>query len=172
VFLYGLHESDRLGPALTSGACRSPQKGSPLACFLVRSQDSSQKFGLLQVYCFVPRFQISGMSAAAKSECLAVRFRAISVIAVLILVLVGGLLHHHENAKEAVACSYCHASVHAPVQDLARKLPTPFFKVIGTASPSSVSRCAAILPVSSTTPRAPPSATHLVLFWESCAVAA
>jgi hypothetical protein len=96
---------------------------------------------------------------------------AMAIVALLILGLLGGLFHHHKNEKDAAACSYCHSVIQTPVQDLARNLPSPAFRVVGAAIPNPVSRWAVILPNSSTTPRAPPSATRLVLFWESCAVA-
>ena len=96
---------------------------------------------------------------------------AMAIVALLILGLLGGLFHHHENEKDADACAYCHSVVQTPVQDLARTLPCTAFRVVGTAIPNPVSRWVEILPNLSTTPRAPPSATRLILFSESCAVA-
>ena len=89
---------------------------------------------------------------------------AVAIVAILIVGLVGGLFHHHENAAESAACAYCHAGVQTPVSDLARTLPTPFFTIVGTAPIEPVSRWAPVLLPSNTTPRAPPSPTHSAAF--------
>ena len=89
---------------------------------------------------------------------------AMAVVAILIIGLLGGFLHHHQNAAEAAACSYCHAGVQALVSDLARTLPTPFFTIVGTAPIEPVSRWAPVLLPSNTTPRAPPIPTHPAAF--------
>jgi hypothetical protein len=112
---------------------------------------------------------MTSMSTTTTNERIAVHFRAVAVIAVLILALIGGLFHHHQNATEAAACSYCHAGVQAPVPDLARTLPTPLFTVVGAVLLEPVSRWAPILQFSSPIPRAPPTETHPVVISESCA---
>src|ERR1700757_1697526 len=88
------------------------------------------------------------------------RLAAMAVFAILIIGLLGGLFHHHQNAAEAAACSYCHAGVQTPVSDLARALPTPFLTIVGTAPIEPVSRWAPVLLPSNTAPPAPPSPTH------------
>jgi hypothetical protein len=41
--------------------------------------------------------------------------KALAIVAILVLGLLGGLLHHHESASDSVACPYCHAGVQTPV---------------------------------------------------------
>lgn len=93
-----------------------------------------------------------------------VRLAATALVAILIIGLLGGLFHHHENETEAAACSYCHAGVQTSVSDLAQTLPAPFFAIVGTAPIEPVSRPAPVLLPSNRTPRAPPSLTHPAAF--------
>ena len=108
------------------------------------------------------------MKITATNERIYVRFRAVAFIAVLIGLLLGGLFHHHEDASQEAACPYCHTGVQAPVPDLARILPTPFFTVVAVVSSNSVSQWTPVLSFSTLIPRAPPAATLPVVFWESC----
>jgi len=104
------------------------------------------------------------MIPSSTNETLAVRFRAIAVIAVTIVVLLGGLVHHHANESDESACSYCHAGVQAPVPDLARTLSAPCFAQVADVVPDPISRSVSAQSFSSLIPRAPPSVNSTNLF--------
>jgi hypothetical protein len=104
----------------------------------------------------------------ARSSRNQVPVKALAIVAVLLLGLLGGLLHHHESAKESDACSYCHAGFQTPVIDLARALIATTFAAFGFVVPA----WPAYLPqvhFSTIPPRSPPATTHPELFWECCA---
>ena len=94
--------------------------------------------------------------------------KMLAIVAVLLLGLLGGLLHHHESAKESDGCSYCHAGFQTPVINLARALIASTFPAVVFAVPAR----SAYLPqvhFSMIPPRSPPATTHPELFGECCA---
>jgi hypothetical protein len=96
-------------------------------------------------------------------------WKAIALIAVLILALLGGLFHRHASASESAACPICHAGGQTPVADLAGALAAPFLTTVGFVSPARSELVAHIFKFSKLIPRAPPIATHPVMFREGCA---
>src|ERR1700752_2040048 len=84
---------------------------------------------------------------------------AFAVVAILILVLLGGLFHHHESEVEVAACCYCHAGVQSPVFDLPI-VWTPLAPV-GFATPARPGRVSGVVRFSKLAPRAPPAAPML-----------
>jgi hypothetical protein len=97
-----------------------------------------------------------------------VPIKAIAIVAILVLGLVGSLFHHHESASESAACSYCHAGVQTPVMDLAGALVAPSFAVVGFVTLARLSRLPRIVQFSTLIPRAPPTTMHPATFWEAC----
>jgi hypothetical protein len=92
----------------------------------------------------------------------------LAIVAILVLVLLGGLFHHHESASDSAACSYCHAGVQTPVVDLAGALVTPSFAAVGSVAPAQPSDFPRISHFSTLVPRAPPVPNHPLMFWEGC----
>src|SRR5258706_589143 len=83
--------------------------------------------------------------------------KALAIVAILLLGLLGGLFHHHESASESAACSYCHAGVQTLPIDLSGALITPLFAVVGVVTPARASDPPRIVPSATLVPRAPPS---------------
>jgi hypothetical protein len=96
-------------------------------------------------------------------------FKALALVAILVLALLGGLLHQHKSASDADACSYCHAGIETPVLDLGAALVATNSAVVGFTTPARPSRPRPVVPFSTLVPRAPPATTYPVIFWEGCA---
>ena len=92
----------------------------------------------------------------------------LAIVFILVLVLLGGLFHHHESQSDSAACSYCHAGVQTPVIDLAGALAVPFLANVGSVIPTRPSCLPRVVQFSTLVPRAPPVTTHPVVFWEGC----
>jgi hypothetical protein len=56
----------------------------------------------------------------------------LAIVAILVLVLFGGLFHHHKYESDSTACSYCHAGVQTPVIDLGGASAAPFIAAVGS----------------------------------------
>ena len=94
--------------------------------------------------------------------------RKTALVAILVLVLLGGLFHHHEMASDSDGCSYCHAGIQTPVIDLTGALVTPAFTVVGAVAEQLPFHHARILHFSLLVPRAPPLSTLCTVFGEGC----
>lgn len=96
-------------------------------------------------------------------------FRAIAIVAILLVALFGGTFHHHSSASEATACPVCHTVLEKPASDLVSVLANPRFSAVGSVVTAPIRNPAPVLLVSGLIPRAPPASTPLATFWESCA---
>ena len=94
--------------------------------------------------------------------------KALAVVAVLVVVLLGGLSHHHTSAADADACSYCHVGLETRVIDLTAAGLRPPLASIGYITPTRPSRLPRIVHFLTLIPRAPPITTHPVMFREGC----
>jgi len=94
--------------------------------------------------------------------------RALVIVAILVLGLLGGLFRHHESASDSAACAFCHAGVQTPVPDLAGTLFATGAAVVGFIPPVLPSRLPGVAHFSTLIPRGPPVATHPVMFREGC----
>lgn len=94
--------------------------------------------------------------------------KPIAIVAIFVLGLLGGLFHHHESARDADACSYCHAGAQAPPIDPATALVAPFLAAVGSVTPTRTSALSRNVQLSTLVPRAPPITTHFLVFWEGC----
>ena len=94
---------------------------------------------------------------------------AITLVAILILGLLGGLFQYHQCASAEAICPYCHAVVQAPVSDLATVLSTPSFAKVGSSRVPHPTRCTAVFAFSSLIPRARTTSLHPATSWEACA---
>jgi len=82
---------------------------------------------------------------------------ALVIVAVLVLGLLGGLLHHHESESEAAACCYCHCGLQTPIFDLAIALVATSFAPVGFVTPSPPIRVPSVIHFFLVVPRAPPA---------------
>ena len=89
-----------------------------------------------------------------------VGLKAAGIVAILILGLVSGMVHHHACASDYKACSYCHAGVQTAVLDLSGALVAATFAVVELVAPSRPSFLPGVVHFSRLVPRAPPVTTH------------
>src|SRR5260370_35870064 len=68
----------------------------------------------------------------------------LTIVAVVMLGLFGGLFHIHSSDSEAAACCYCQAGLETPVGDLACSLAGALFTVLGLARPAAPVQAAPI----------------------------
>jgi hypothetical protein len=94
--------------------------------------------------------------------------KALAVVAVLVVVLLGGLSHHHTSAADADACSYCHVGLETPVIDLTGSRVATALASVGYVTPTRPYRLPRIVHFLTHIPRAPPVTTHPVMFREGC----
>jgi len=94
--------------------------------------------------------------------------KAAAIVAILLLGLLVGLLHHHRSSADSDACSYCHAGVQTPGANLASALVATSFAVVGLAAPIQTAHPFEIGYFSTLIPRAPPVTTQPVMFREGC----
>ena len=94
--------------------------------------------------------------------------RNIALVAILVLVLLGGLFHHHEMVSDSDGCSFCHAGIQTPVIGLTGALVTPGFTVVGAVTEQLPFHHARIFHFSLLVPRAPPLSTLCTVFGEGC----
>ena len=87
------------------------------------------------------------------------RIKALAIVVILVLGLLGGLIHHHESAGDFDACSYCHAGFQRPVIDLSVALAATTFAVVGLVAPSRPACLPRVVHYSTLVPRAPPDTT-------------
>ena len=92
--------------------------------------------------------------------------KALAIVGILVLGLLGGLLHHHDSESDSDACSYCHAGVQTPVIDLAVTLVATTFAVVGFVGPRRPVCLPQVVRRPPFVPRAPPSTTHPAASWE------
>ncbi len=83
--------------------------------------------------------------------------KALAIVVILVLGLLGGLLHHHESEGDFDACSYCHAGFLRPVIDLTVALAATTFAVVGLVASSRSARLPRVVHFSTLVPRAPSS---------------
>ena len=95
------------------------------------------------------------------------RITGTAIVAILILGLFGGLFHHHESESDCAACSYCHAIVQPAVIDLVNDLVAPSLQFMGVVFRTRAACLPRTVQFSTLVPRAPPSTTQPVVFWES-----
>ena len=83
----------------------------------------------------------------------------LAIVAILVLGLIGGLLHHHESESESATCFYCHTGLQTPVFDLASALVVTTLAPVGVVTPARFSRIPCVIHFSRVVPRAPPVTT-------------
>src|SRR5260370_35775994 len=79
----------------------------------------------------------------------------LTIVAVVILGLFGGLFHIHSSDSEAAACCYCHAGLETPGGDLACSSTGPLFTVLRFPRPASSAQPAPLFQFYNRIPSAP-----------------
>ena len=96
------------------------------------------------------------------------KFKLAGLVAIVILGLLGGLLHHHASEVDCAVCALCHSGVQTPVADLAAILATPFLGSCGIANHYRSRAVPSTFSLTVATPRAPPLPNHHVMLREGC----
>lgn len=79
-----------------------------------------------------------------------------AIVAIVVLGLLGGLLHHHESESDEITCCYCHAGPQTRVFDLARAWVVTTLAPAGFVTPLRLSCIPRMIHFSTLVPRAPP----------------